>query len=49
MSSKILFKDLIYIGSPMASKKYSFLITVMSSRIMYKLGIMSNNDNDTPK
>lgn len=48
ISSKILFNDFIYNGIPMARKKYSFLIIVMSSKIMYKLGRISNNDIKTP-
>jgi len=48
ISSKILFKDFKYKGIPIARKIYSFLTTVISPKIMYKLGRMSSNDALTP-
>jgi hypothetical protein len=48
MSSKILFKEHMYKGIPIARKTYSFLTTVMSPKIMYKLGRISSNDAQTP-
>ena len=48
MSSKILFREHMYKGIPIARKTYSFLTTVISAKIMYKLGRISSNDAQTP-
>jgi hypothetical protein len=48
ISSKILFKEHMYKGIPIARKTYSFLTIVMSAKIMYKLGRISSNDAQTP-
>ena len=48
ISSKILFKEHIYKGIPIARKTYSFLTTVISPKIMYKLGRISSNDAQIP-
>lgn len=48
-SSNMLFKDLMYNTSPMISKAYSFLIILISSTMMYKLGTINIKERRTPK
>ena len=48
ISSNRFFSDLTYNGKPMAKKRYSFLKTVTSSKIWYKLGTMISNETRIP-
>jgi len=48
MLLKILLNDLTYKGIPTNRKTYSFLNTVISPKMMYKLGRINSNDTKTP-